>query len=462
MKSSRSKTHRKAHAIPRLQFDENCQLTSFSGLVVFQALFACLDLRTRLRRAFAHLYPTGKIVGYVKVFLLLVVHLLLGNRRLRGLDYYRDDPLVQRVVGLSRLPDVATISRTLADFDERAAQRAHELLKTMVLDRLTYERFPCVTLDFDGSVQSTKGRVEGSAIGFNKIKKGARSYYPLFCTVSQTGQFLAMHHRPGNVHDSNGATQFMRECFDGVRARMRRVHLESRMDAAFFDGRRMVELDKQGVEFTCSVPFARLAALKGLVEAQDQWTRANATVEAAELDYKPDCWPSTPGLRFIAVRTKKKKQIKEALQLDLFEPRDFDYDYQVIMSNKTGPARRVLHFHHGRGYQEKILGEAKQHAGLGLIVTRRLVANKMFTTAAMMAHNLSRELQMRARAPKRRTSPRRPPRFDFIELGTLRQRLLHRAGRLLRPEGRLTLVINSNKKVEKELRRLLKGERMAA
>src|SRR5690606_5332242 len=38
--------------------------------------------------------------------LMLVVHLLLGFRRLRERDYYRDDPLVQRVLGLRRLPDV--------------------------------------------------------------------------------------------------------------------------------------------------------------------------------------------------------------------------------------------------------------------------------------------------------------------------------------------------------------------
>jgi hypothetical protein len=51
-------------------------------------------------------------------------------------------------------------------------------------------RLPRLTLDFDGSVQSTKGHAEGSAVGFNKVKKGARSYYPLFCTVAQTGQFF--------------------------------------------------------------------------------------------------------------------------------------------------------------------------------------------------------------------------------------------------------------------------------
>ena len=41
-----------------------------------------------------------------------------------------------------------------------------------------------VTLDFDGSGQSTRRHAEGSAVGYNKKRKGARSYYPLFCTVA--------------------------------------------------------------------------------------------------------------------------------------------------------------------------------------------------------------------------------------------------------------------------------------
>jgi hypothetical protein len=37
----------------------------------------------------------------------LVLHLMLGYRRLRDISYYSDDPLVMRTLGLRRLPDVA-------------------------------------------------------------------------------------------------------------------------------------------------------------------------------------------------------------------------------------------------------------------------------------------------------------------------------------------------------------------
>ena len=38
MKSSKAQIHAKIHKIPRVQFCENRKLTSYSGIVVFQAL----------------------------------------------------------------------------------------------------------------------------------------------------------------------------------------------------------------------------------------------------------------------------------------------------------------------------------------------------------------------------------------------------------------------------------------
>ena len=81
-----------------------------------------------------------------------------------------------------------------------------------------------VTLDFDGSVIATGRFAEGTAVGFNRKKKGQRSYYPLFCTLAQTGQVLDVWHRPGNVRDANGAMAFIQDCISEIRAAFARVH----------------------------------------------------------------------------------------------------------------------------------------------------------------------------------------------------------------------------------------------
>ncbi|MGH8613350.1 MAG: hypothetical protein ACREYF_15385 [Gammaproteobacteria bacterium] len=63
------------------------------------------------------------------------------------------------------------------------------------MTRLAKLDLPRVTLDFDGSVIGTGRVAEGTAVGFNRKKKGQRSYYPLFYTVAQTGQVLDVLHR---------------------------------------------------------------------------------------------------------------------------------------------------------------------------------------------------------------------------------------------------------------------------
>jgi len=101
VKSSKAQIQAKYHKIPVIRFEDQ-QLTSFSGLLIFQLLFRRLDLKQRLKRCFAHL-KVSPIFGRHLVVLLIVVHLILGFRRLREVDYYRDDPIVLRLLGLRKI-----------------------------------------------------------------------------------------------------------------------------------------------------------------------------------------------------------------------------------------------------------------------------------------------------------------------------------------------------------------------
>ena len=232
MKLSRFDVRTKAHALPELNF-ENETLTSFGGLIIFQKFFSAIHLRARLGTCFRHL-ASGKVFDRGAVFLQLIVHLLLGYRELQDCRHYRDDPLVKRFLGMKRIPDVATLSRMLKGADSKSVGNLQALLGDLVLERLVENPLPRLTLDFDGSVLSTTRKAQGTAVGFNKKKKGARSYYPLFCTVAQTGQVLNFLHRSGNVHDSNGACEFILQCVQQLRERLPGVIIEERKDSAFF------------------------------------------------------------------------------------------------------------------------------------------------------------------------------------------------------------------------------------
>src|SRR5207244_5246136 len=138
-------------------------------------------------------------------------------------------PLSNRVCGFNILPDVSTISRALVDFDDRAIEAHHQLNREQVMDRVQREGLRRITVDFDGSVLSTRKHAEGSAVGFNKHKKGARSYYPMYCTIAQTGQVFDVLHGSGKVHDSKDAVEFVCLCLDRLREALSGVIIEIRM-----------------------------------------------------------------------------------------------------------------------------------------------------------------------------------------------------------------------------------------
>ena len=447
MKSSKAQITAKFHKIPTISFEDQ-KLTSFSGLLIFQLLFKRINLKQRLKQCFAHL-KFSPIFGRHLIVTLIIVHLLIGFRRLREVDYYRDDPIVLRLMGLRKLPDVSTISRALSQMEKEGVENVRQLSRSLVIEGLLREQLPRLTLDFDGSVQSTKGHAEGTAVGFNRTKKGARSYYPLFCTVAQTGQFFDAHHRPGNVHDSNGAEQFMLSCFNETKTHLKSTLLESRMDSAFFNQNILSMFNNKHVKFTASVPFERFTQLKEMIEDRKRWRKIDRQWSYFETSWKPKSWDTC--YRFVFIRKKTKKQQKGMLQLHLFEPRDFNYEYKVIVTNKTESAKSVVLFHNGRGSQECIFGDAKNDAALNVIPSRRLAGNQLFTLCAMMAHNLSREIQMLAAPSAPRALPKRPASWTFEKLDTLRHRIIQRAGRLIRPQGELTLTMSANQAVRKDL-----------
>jgi hypothetical protein len=266
----------------------------------------------------------------------------------------------------------STLSRMLREVSDSEIVALRRLMRGQVLERLAVLGLPRITLDFDGSVCSTKRHAEGTAVGFNKKKKGLRSYYPLFCTVAQTSQVLDLLHRPGNVHDSNGAREFILQCVRIVRQRGPHTIVEVRMDSAFFSDEIVHHIDDEGVEFSISVPFERFPKLKQVIESRRRWKACGPGCSSFELKWKPDRWPRRH--RFLVIRQEVAKQRKGELQLDLFEPRDWQYEFKMIVTNKTVGVRRVTRYHEGRGSQEGIFGEMKTD-----------VAMAMFRSAPAMA-----------------------------------------------------------------------------
>ena len=227
----------------------------------------------------------------------------------------------------------------------------------------------------------------------------------------------------------------------------------TRIDSAFFNETITQRLHSLGVAFTISVPFERFADLKGLVEGRKRWRRMAVGLDYFETRWKPKSWNARH--RFIFIRKQVRCQNKLPIQLDLFQPAVYGYEFKVIVTNKRMSPRKVVAFHEGRGSQEGIFAELKTHCQMDYIPVKTRVGNQLYMFAGILAHNLTRELQIQLDPRARGTTAKRAALWCFREIGTLRRTLIQCAGRMIRPAGKLVLSMNSNESRERELRHAL-------
>ncbi len=453
MKTSKRQITSNSSAFPKIQTESQAQLTSFAGIQIYSQLFSALRIKERLRQCTFQL-PSSTQYTPGSILFLLVTHVILGFSRLRDVSCYEKDPLVMRFLGMNTVPSPSTLSRMLANVDLATADKLVGTIESLVLQRLQELNLKRVTIDFDGSITTTNGHAEGTAVGFNPKKKGQRSYYPLFSTIPQIDQVLSILHRSGNVHDSHKASDFMKYTVRLVREALPSALLEVRADSAFYSNEIIETLENLGVEFTISVPFERYANLKGIVEGRKRWRRVDKKFSGFERNWKADSWVKKR--RFLFVKKKTKKQRKGPIQLDLFIPHEEDHEFTAVVTNKNERLVPTILYHHGRGSQEKMFGELKNGTYIDYLPCRKEAGKRIFMLCNILAHNLSRELQIANEKPQRDLENEKRACLWILEsLSTIRKKVVARAGRLTRPNGILTLTVPADGLLERMLQRFL-------
>ncbi len=134
MRLNKAEIYHNARTIPALKFEDQ-QLTSFGGLVVFQNLFDNLDLKKNLAACSEHI-KISRFYKHSTILQCLILHILLGFQKLRDTDFYREDPMVKRLLGIRHYPSVPTISRMLTDLDEQTVENGRAYNRQLILDRI--------------------------------------------------------------------------------------------------------------------------------------------------------------------------------------------------------------------------------------------------------------------------------------------------------------------------------------
>jgi hypothetical protein len=228
-----------------IQFTQE-KLTAHAGLELFRRFLEGSGFTKQLEAVFAdRRFDTD--YGSFRMALATIGLLLVGGSRLRHLRVLERDPLFLRFARLTRLPSERTLSRWLKTITAPFRERLNELLREIAYTSLVSCELRRITLDLDGTVIRTGECVDGAERGFNPHHPKDPSYYPLTAHLAQTGQFLGVWNRPGNVHDSVDAVEHLEALLQDARARLGAVPVEVRLDGAFCQRPVFELLERSGV-----------------------------------------------------------------------------------------------------------------------------------------------------------------------------------------------------------------------
>jgi len=414
-------------------------MTTYSGLALVDHVLRLYRLQARLKETFKTYQLSGDYhIG--DILFVLVVMLLVGAERLQHIDYLRSDPLFCRVVRLTRIPHRTKISTALKQFASDSLKALIELNGQLVIEKLQSLGLLEVTIDLDGTVVSTKGHPTWAFKGYNPIKRGAPSYFPLTAHVAETGHFLTIWNRPGNVHDSKRALELIQR----IRKQLPMFSIRFRADSAFCVPQVINYLLHHYLSFAIKAPFWKLLALKTAAEKRKIWYSVNETWSYFWLKSPID---SLEEEHYVFIFRKKVKELGKNFQLDLFSPNNGVYEYSAVVTDtKQWDAKELLLFVSGRSGQENSLSELKDDFAFGYVPTNTYQANSAYFQISQMAYNLSLSLQHEMGLVKKHpTNPKRTRFYQGRKWKTFRFLILNRAGRIGWEQGTRVLYLTFNK-----------------
>jgi len=435
-------------------------ITAYGGLELFRRYFRIIDLHRRVQSVFSR-HDIGGDYRAIDMILVIVGLILVGGRRLEHLSYLCEDPLVQRFCGLLRLPRERSVARWLKRFTHKSLQALVEINSEIVCEAIERERLGRLTLDIDGSVITTGATVAWAFRGFNPHHRKDPSYYPILAHLAQTGHILRVKNRPGNVHDSKGAVNFLRDLMDDLRARLgRSIPLEFRMDGAFFQREILELLERRKARYAIKVPFFKWLGLLPLIRERQRWHAMSEKMGFFEVSLTVAAWEKT--LRVVIYRKAVHHQSRKNYQLDLFDPDDGYYEYSAVTTNLTLQAPALWNFMAGRGAQEKTYGELKGEWALDAVPTHHYGANSAWQQICVLGHNLLRNFQLQTLATPKPRSRKRTFGFFLQSLKTLRFKLIHQPARLIKPQGYSVLRFSVTQPVQELIQKIDRKLNVAA
>lgn len=397
------------------------QLTSYSGINPLSKFIDKTGMRKKLNRLFPTTeYKTLKFLN-VQVLLSILFASLAGVNRISRITNMSSDPLIMKLLGLTKAFNKDVISTRLKSLGQSGALILHDYFQKTVHDFIAQKKNRFITLDVDSTVQSVCGKQEGTGKGYNSSKKGARSYHNLIGFISEFKLVINSWFRDGTAYTANGVCEFTKEIHARFPKNIKGVFF--RADSGFFNGKLFTQLETWKWRYLVKVKFR---GLKEMLEKKE-WIKNEDGNEYCTFMYQCGSWDVAR--QFYAVR--KIDKYKEVDFLGKIEYLPL-YVYSCFCSNLHESAKSIYKKYRERSTSETWIEEVKSQAMAGSTLTNSYHANEILWILSCMAYNIGVMVRSKAKGK------------DTREHKTFKDLFVLVPGKFVNISGKLKLKIYEN------------------
>jgi len=356
------------------------KINNNGGLVLAGAIIK--DLKIEMRAGWIQVGEDKPLISNGDVIKAYVGLLCLGKTNFGDIEFYRDDKLFQKALGISKIPSEGTMRQRFdaADgkFDGLISEVNVRLLGKCSPGRIKISSGTYTPLDVDVSVFDNSGSEKE---GVGRTYNGTDGYSPNFAYVGTRGYLLHCELRPGKQHCQKGTPEFLGKT-------LRLAH------EAKIGGKILVRMDS-GNDSSDNVEVFRgrcdwIIKRNLRKESPDTW------LEIAKASGKE----SRP-------REGKKVYIGDIFREDeriVFEVtvRDISADGQMLMipsldvetfrTSLEDSPEDVIELYHQHGTSEQFHSELKGELDMERLPSGKFGTNRLILLMGMSAYNILRKM----------------------------------------------------------------------
>jgi len=331
----------------------NKPVSGWGGLVAVFHFFDRLQVRALLARALPDGRTSPNQIPVVDIVLTLFATVLTGGRRFAHVERVRADEVIQKILGVVRMPSAMTLTRYFGGFTRSQVENLAEILWSLV--RALVQSPPLgAVLDLDSTVFERYGTQEGSLKGHNPRKHGRPSHHPILAMLAEAKVVVHAWLRSGNTGSAKGVCGFLAEVLARLGEDFRIYAL--RADSGFFIAEFLDDLERRGIHYAI---VARMTPhMKSAIFAIREWTPIGTGLATAELFFQAPGWNAPRRIVIVREEIRERPDAKGRRLIEV--P---GYTFHGIATTLGLPPADVWRFYNHRADCENRLKELKDDFG---------------------------------------------------------------------------------------------------